>query len=108
MARTIQEVITSARGTVNDTDADRYTDDEAIGFIIDALNATRNRRPDLFIGHLTDNFGPLVVGDDLPIDEKFFRSIVDYLFARFEMNDDESVLSGRAELMIKIAAGELS
>ena len=108
MSRTIQEVITSARGTVNDDAADRYTDAEAIGFVIDALNATRSRRSDLFIGHLTENFGPYTTTDVLPIDDQYFRPIVDYVIARFETKDDEAVLSGRAQLMIQIAAGELS
>lgn len=107
MTRTVAEVITSAVKTLNDEDQVRYTEPEQIGFVVDALNMVRNMRPDLFIGNMATPFGTLTTASVLPLDEQFFRPIVDYVIARCEMKDDEAVNSGRADLMAKLSAGFL-
>lgn len=107
MARTVAQAITSARGTLNDSDATSYriTDLTLVGFATDALNMMRNVRPDLFVG----NWGSLTVtsGSTLPGDEQFFRPVVDYMIARAETTDDEHVNSARAALMAQLAEGFL-
>lgn len=107
MTRTVGEVIVSAKGTLNDAALVRYTEPEQIGFVVDALNSIKNERPDLFIGRFTTAFGTLTSASELPINEQFFRPITDYVIARCEMKDAEHVLSARAELMAKLAAGFL-
>lgn len=108
MTRTVAEVITSARPTLNDADAARYTEPEIIGFVVDALNLLKNLRPDLFLGSFGVSFGTLTTGSVLPVDEQFFRPVVDYVIARCETKDDEHVVSARAELMAKFATGYLT
>ena len=105
MARTVAEVIASARPTLNDAAGVRYPDAEMIGFTVDALNLARNMRPDLFLGAFGTSFGTLILSSSLPLNEQFFRPIVDYVIARCETKDDENVNTGRAELMSKFAAG---
>lgn len=107
MARTVAEVLTSADGTLNDADRTRYPTSERIDFVVDALNTIRNIRPDLFLGQFTTPIGTLTTTSTLPLDEQFFRPIVDYVIARCETKDAEHVVSGRAELMAKFAQGFL-
>lgn len=86
----------------------RNTDPEMIQFVVDALNMAKNARPDLFLGRLHLSFGTLTTNSALPLDEQFFRPIVDYVIARCETKDSEHVDSGRAELMAKLAGGFLT
>lgn len=108
MARTVAEVITSAKATLNDADAIRYPEPEQIGFVVDALNMVKNARPDLFLGRFGVSFGTLTSASALPLDEQFFRPIVDYVIARCETKDDEHVNNARAELMAKFVTGYLT
>ena len=108
MARTVGEVLLSADGTLNDLARLRYPEGERIGFVVDALQMIRNARPDLFIGKFTSPIGTLTLASALPIDEQFFRPIVDYVIARCETKDAEHIESGRVALMASLAAGYLS
>ena len=107
MARTVADVLSSADGTLNDTDRIRYPEPERIGFVVDALHYIRNVRPDLFVGRLTTPIGTLISSSALPLDEQYFRPVVDYVIARCETKDAEHVTSARAELMAKMAQGFL-
>lgn len=108
MARTAGEVITSAIKTLNDEDQVRYADPELFGFIVDALMAVKTARPDLFVGTFSTPISITARTDQLPIDDQFFRPIVDYVIARCETKDDEAVVSARAELMFKLGGSYLT
>lgn len=107
MARTVAEVITSAKGTLNDASLTRYTEPEMIGFVIDALQWARNEKPDLFIGRFSIAIGTLTTLSVLPIDDQFFRPVVDYVIARCETKDAEHVVFARVDFMAKLAMGFL-
>lgn len=107
MARTVAEAVTSARGTLQDRDAVRVSTPDLEGFALDALNMIRNDRPDLFLGSW-GAIAPVTGTAALPLDDQFFRPVVDYMIARAETQDDEAVNSARAELMAKLAGGFLS
>jgi hypothetical protein len=106
--RTVAEVLTTAYSTLNDTDRARYTEAEAIGFTVDALQLVRNVRPDLFLGQFSTAIGTLTKASVLPIDDQFFRPVADYVIARCETKDDEHVNSARAEMMAKFTSGFLT
>lgn len=109
MPRTVAEVIASALLTVNDDkDQDRYKNPEIIGFVVDALNMIKTVRPDLFIGFFSTPIGTLTTASTLPLDDQFFRPLVDYVIARCETKDDEHVLSARVDLMAKFATMALT
>jgi hypothetical protein len=108
MARTAGDVIASAIKTVNDEDQDRYADPELLGYIVDALQAIKTARPDLFVGALSTPISITARTDPLPIDDQFFRPVVDYVIARCETKDDEAVVSARAELMFKLGGSYLA
>lgn len=107
MARTVLEVLTSAGFTLNDEDSTRYAQAERIGFVVDALNVMRTARPDLFLGAFSTPIGTLTTASNLPIDDQFFRPLVDYVIARCSLKDDEAVNLGRAELVSKLSAAML-
>lgn len=108
MARTVAEVLTSARLTLNDVAGDRYGDLECIGFVVDALNTVKNIRPDLFIGSFDVSIGTLTTASALPVDEQFFRPVVDYVIARCKSKDDEDMNVGLAALMAKFGGSFLT
>jgi hypothetical protein len=106
MARTVAQAVAAARIILNDTDAAgyRYTDSELTDRVTDALNAIRNRRPDLFIG----SWGSLTTASgDMPLNEQFFTPVVNYVVGMSELKDDEHVLSGRAKVMVDLMGGFL-
>ena len=107
MARTVGEVLVSASRTLNDVAQTRYKEAEQLGCVVDALNAVKNLRPDLFLGSYKTSFGVLTTASVLPVDEQFFRPIVDYVIFRCETKDAEHIVSGRADLMAKLAGGFL-
>jgi hypothetical protein len=108
MARTAAQVIDSALKTLNDEDQDRYKDPELMDFITDALQAIKTARPDLFIGAFATPISITDRANNLPIDDQFFRPVVDYVIARCETKDDEAVVSARAELMFKLGGSYLA
>lgn len=107
MARTVNDVLTSADGTLADVARVRYTEAERIGFVVDALNTILNVRPDIFLGRFGTPFGTLTGASTLPLDEMYFRPLVDFVIARCETKDEEHVVSGRVELMAKLGSGYL-
>lgn len=108
MSRTVGEVLSSAYVTLNDDARDRYKEPELLGFVVDALNMVKNVRPDLFLGRFKTSIGTLTDQSELPIDEQFFRPIVDYIISRAESKDAEHVESGRVKLMAEFTTGFLS
>lgn len=106
--RTVADVLNSAKQTLNDEDQVSYTEAEKISFVVDALQSLRNMRPDLFLGTYATSIGALTTTSILPIHDQFFRPIVDYVIGRCETKDAEHITSGRAELMLKLAAGFVS
>ena len=68
----------------------------------------RNVRPDIFLGQYSTPLPTLVLATPLPIDDQFFRPVVDYVIARCETKDEEHVVSARAELMAKFVTGFLT
>jgi len=106
-AKTVADVLTSSDGTLSDKDRTAYPQSERIGFINDALQTIRNMRPDIFVGQFNDALTVANTTDVLPIDNQFFRPVVDYVIARCESKDEAHVVSGRADLMAKLMTGYL-
>lgn len=109
MARTAGDVLSSADFTLSDAARVRYTAPERLGFVVDGLQAIKNLRPDVFVGQFgTALATTLTTGTTLPLDDQFFRPLVDYVIARCETKDDEYVVGGRVDLMAKAMEGFLT
>ena len=109
--RTVGDVLTSAYITLNDVGGVRYTQAQAVGYINDALQLMMNKRPDLFIGSYETGFTLFTAASTasvLPVDDKFFRPIVDYVIARCETMDADHVTSGRVATFAQFVEGFLS
>lgn len=105
MSVTMRDVVGSARETLNDEDADRYSDPTLFDHAVEALDELYIQRPDLFIGQLSSYDGSsLTLDNDFPIDPRYRRAVADYVIARAEMKDDEHVVSQRATLMVQLFA----
>lgn len=98
MAVTIQTVIDLARLTLNDDDKIRWPDAEMLSYAQDGLDTVFRLRPDLFHGQFATLFdsSALVVGSTFPIENRFRRTVADYLIMRAESKDEEAVSTGRA------------
>lgn len=105
--RTAGDVVDSSSKTLNDANKVRYTDPEQLGFVADGLNMVKNMRPDLFFGQYKTSIGTQTRASVLPLDDQFFRPVVDYVIARCETKDAEHVVAGRAALMAAFAEGFL-
>lgn len=114
MARTVAQAIAAARVLTNDNDPDaatapelyRQPDSSYLGWCLDALNAARNLRPDLFLGNYGD-LAALTTSASLPIADQFFQAIVNFMVGMAELPDDEHVNSGRAKVMHDLLQGFL-
>jgi hypothetical protein len=107
MAFTMQEVVDKGRAPLNDDDKVRYPDTELLGFANDGILYLRNRRPDLFIGSYATLPEKLVIGDTFPLSAEYVPAVADYIAARAESRNDESVLTERAQMFFTLASGQI-
>lgn len=101
MAITMQDVIDRARVPLNDSAKARFSDAVLLGYANDALFILRTRRPDLYFGTYT-TLSPLVVGDDLPINNHYLPHVADYVTARASTLDAEFTEDSRATLFFQL------
>lgn len=98
MAFTFQQVVDRARVPLNDSDKDRYSDQELLAYAVDALLMLYRYRPDLFIG----SFGALpaitsiTASSTFPSEDQYLPVVADYVTGRAESKDDEAVDNSRA------------
>lgn len=111
----MQDVMDRARIPLNDakdlagSDANcRNSEAKLLGFANDAVVLLRQKRPDLFFGQFTALPGPKVAADFVPIADEYFTALVDYVVARAETQDDESVNEGRAIAFFKLFGEQIN
>jgi len=96
----MQQVVDSGRYPLNDADKVRYTDTDLLVFARAALHLLLSKRPDLFFGRFTalPSISTLALGDSFPLDDSMEPAVADYITARAESVNDESVVDQRAAL----------
>jgi hypothetical protein len=70
-----------------------------LAFANDAVLILRQKRPDLFFGQFAALPGPKVVGDFIPVADEYFTALTDYVVARAESQDDESIDEPRRRVL---------
>lgn len=106
MPKSIDDALTDARVILNDTDGDRYTDDQLVSDLNNALSMTKMLRPDVFkLGEALPEFtsadlGVLPTPTDFPLPEIFYQSFVYYLAGNAELRDDEFAVDNRAMTLL--------
>jgi hypothetical protein len=105
MPRSIDDVLRDARVILNDTDGDRYTDEDLISDMNSAVSMTKMLRPDAFI--LGEALPEFTVADvntspatDFPLPDIFYQSFVYYLAGNAELRDDEFAVDNRAMTLL--------
>jgi len=109
MSYTMQKVVDKARIPINDVDKVRKTDADMLSYAIDALYMLQQRRPDLMFGlYLTlPDFTALALTSPFPLDNAYATAVADYVTARTETENDESVVEQRANLFFGLFKGQL-
>lgn len=105
MPKSIDDALLDARVILNDAAGDRYTDDQLVSDLNNAISMTKMLRPDAFIlGEALPEFtaadlaqGPAT---DFPLPEIFYQSFVYYLAGNAELRDDEFAVDGRAMTLL--------
>lgn len=111
MPLTMQEIVDRARIPLNDSDSvdanRRWPDAELLKHAKSALQTLLLKRPDLFFGSIaTFSAEALVIGSAFPLGEGYAPPVIDWVTARAETKDDESVSSGAAASFFSLAQGE--
>lgn len=108
MAYTFQEIVTLGRYPLSDPDQGRFSDADALEFARDAVRLLRRKRPDLFFSDFTAGVyatSAMELGDTFPLDDLYVSAVKDYITARCETKDDESLLEQRAQMFFSLFAG---
>jgi hypothetical protein len=111
----MQDVVAQARIPINDakdaTGSDaacRFLDATLLGFANHGVLLLRQKRADLFFGQFEGLPAPGGLGDFVPVADEYFPALVDYVVARAETPDDESVDEGRALAFFKLFGEQIA
>lgn len=109
MSYTMQQVVDKGRGPINDKDKVRHDDPTLLGFARDAIHMLLVRRPDLFFGRFLalPSISSLALTDAFPVDDTLAAAVADYITARSETGNDESVIEQRASLFFDLFKGQI-
>lgn len=105
MAKLVSDVVSEARTVLHDTNAQlyRYSDEDLVAYLNNALLEARRLRPDLFrsyIGLPVPSFTTAELDSAFPIDEMFFPQFVFYVAGSAELRDDEFTVDARAATLM--------
>ncbi len=94
---------------LNDADKQRMPDSQGLTFARNALHLLRSKRPDLFFGMFLNmpDISALALGDPFPIDDSIAPAVADYVTARAESGNDESVIEQRASMFFELFRGQV-
>lgn len=111
MARTVEQVVLSARGILQDVvTPHRYSDSDLAGYVSDGLSEARRIRPDLFMATLRDPlpyYGAADFAVEIPFPDFYFPTLVSYVAGRAELRDNEFTNDGRAVVLTTMFMGAL-
>lgn len=104
MARTVGQVIASARGILQDSALPfRVSDNDLAGYVSEAIGEARRVRPDLFLGTLRAALPVYTAADvavNIPLPDSYFSQVVNYVAGRADLREDTFAQDGRAITLI--------
>lgn len=105
MARTVGQIIASARGILSDQRVPyRYLTSDLAGYVSEAVSEARRVRPDLFILTLRDPtpiYTEASLATEVPLPDSYFSQVVNFVAGRADLRDDEFANDGRAATLIQ-------
>lgn len=104
---TLQDVIDSARVTLQDADKVRYPDAQLLEYANDGITLAFKYRPDFRLGNYTVAIGTYVATDQVPFPIQYQQLLKHYVAGRAELRDDEYSQDGRASALIGYYEKEL-
>lgn len=113
MARTIQQLLDEARSYIQDTDSSnyRYTNDDLVTYLNDAIYEVRRIRPDAFYGSYgspVDQFTTNDLDENFPLDGIFFTATAYFIAGSAALRDDEHVNEGRSSALLALFSAKLT
>jgi hypothetical protein len=102
MASTMQQLVDRARIPLQDDAKVRYTDATVLGYANAGVHLLVNRRPDLFFGTFTALPVDLTLGQNFPLDDRFFQPVADYASARARARSSEEVRTAQTQLLLAL------
>lgn len=101
MALTISDVIFRARGHLNDQAVPyRYTENDVMALINDAILEAKRNRPDFFVGRQEDNVLVTASTDAFPLPDFTMSITALFVAGMCEVRDDEHADTQRANALI--------
>lgn len=101
MARTVGDMLSRVRETLQDLAGTRYPQPQLLGYMNDAVLEARSIRPDLFVGAYDLEITDVVeTTAPFPLPDQFFPAVCFYVAGRAELRDDEFAVDGRAMTLL--------
>jgi len=99
--RTFGTLLHEARGLLNDlvpiSGSPRFTDDDLLEIVNEALLQTRSKRPDAWLTYGLRKSLPVATASSvLPIEDQFYSALLFYTVGRAELIEDTFADNGRA------------
>jgi len=109
MSYTLQAVVDMGRIPLNDDDKARMTDAMGLTFAKQGLQMVLSKRPDLFFGQYLalPDISALALGSSFPVDDIIAPAVADYITARAESRNDESIIEQRATMFYQLFKGQV-
>ena len=109
MSYTIQQVVDIGRVPLNDAAKTRVTDATMLIYGKQAIHLLLSKRPDLFFGRFLalPDISALVLASAFPVDDIIAPAVADYMTARAESANDESIVEERASMFFQLFKGQI-
>lgn len=109
MAFTVQEVIDMGRIPLNDANKTRMSDATALVFFKQAMLMLQSKRPDMFFGRFLamPDVSAMTLATVFPVEDIIAPAVADYITARAESGNDESIVEQRAQLFLQLFKGQV-
>jgi hypothetical protein len=105
MARTVAQVLTAARGLLQDERTPyRYADSALATYLSEAVGEARRLRPDLFLRTFRAPVPFYTAADSavqVPLPDMYFSQVVNYVVGRAELRDDQATNDSRAMELLR-------
>lgn len=102
MAYTNQDIVNQVRPVINDKLEGRYSDDDILEIINQAILRLRQYRPDFFVGQYLTLPSQKALTDTISFPEEILPAVIDYVAARCDLANDEAALRQRASSFFQL------
>lgn len=107
--RTVGDVLKRVREILQDAAGTRYTTEELIAYLNEAVLEVRSIRPDLFVFKFQTGLPEVLdPAEPFPLPDMCFVAVCYYVAGRAELRDDEFAVDGRAMTLMSALTRKLT